>query len=137
MNLKRKNRMESIGKDAYTRTIVDRRHFHGLPDNHLESNGESEIYLCKESKIDKLPLVKDIYIEEKNIIKFNEEDKYFYHIFENDAEPETRYFIMIYGKECTIDDIVSMPYTSIKDMIKSHTKNINMTILKEAVQSQA
>ena len=44
MNLKRKNRMESIGKDAYTRTIVDRRHFHGLPDNHLESNGESEIY---------------------------------------------------------------------------------------------
>lgn len=89
-------------------------------------NGESEIYLCKESKVDKLPLVKDIYIEEKNIIKFSEEDKYFYHIFENDAEPETRYFIMIYGKECTIDDIVSMPYTSIKNMIKSHTKNINM-----------
>ena len=29
-------------------------------------NGESEIYLCKESKIDKLPLVKDIYIEEKS-----------------------------------------------------------------------
>ncbi len=50
MNLKRKNRMESIGKDAYTRTIVDRRHFHGLPDNHLESNGESEIYWIKNSE---------------------------------------------------------------------------------------
>lgn len=42
--------MESIGKDAYTRTIVDRRHFHGLPDNHLESNGESEIYWIKNSE---------------------------------------------------------------------------------------
>ena len=50
MNLKRKNRMESIGKDAYTRTIMDSRRFDSMPDIHLESNGESEIYWIKNSE---------------------------------------------------------------------------------------
>lgn len=93
-------------------------------------NGISDIYICKESKVDKLPLVKDIYIEKQNIIPLENIGKYFYNIITTEREPETRYFILIYGKSCVIDDIVAMKYTSLDDMVSSHTKNIDRLNLK-------
>lgn len=87
--------------------------------------GSAKIYFCRETKIDSLPLVKDIYIEESNIIEFAKSGDYYYYKIEQDKAAETRYFIMLYGKDCTIDDLVCMKHTTISDMINSHKKNIS------------
>lgn len=87
--------------------------------------GSAKLYFCKETKIDSLPLTKDIYIEDSNMAEFSKQDDYYYYIIDEDAADETRYFILIYGEECTIDDLVCMKHTTMSDMINSHKKNIS------------
>lgn len=96
----------------------------------IVKNGLCDVFICKESKADKLPLTKDIFIEKDNMVKLDNEGEYFYSIINYNKEPETRYFMLIYGSSCMIDDIVAMKYTSTKDMINSHKKNIDKLNLK-------
>lgn len=50
MNIKRKNRINGSGKDAYNRNVIDKRRFECRLDSHLESDGEAEIYWIKNAE---------------------------------------------------------------------------------------
>lgn len=92
----------------------------------IYKTGKAKIGIAKETKIRDMLLAKSLLIEDSNIIEMDKvpDANMYYHIVNDDIEPETRYYIIIQDGEAVIDDISNIKYTSIDDMVNSHKKNI-------------
>lgn len=85
--------------------------------------------MATELQQDGMIFTKSIAINEEDVKLFKGYKAFQYHIVDYNIRPETRYYIIITGNG-TIDDIVSKPYLTLKDMEASHTKNIDKLGLK-------
>ena len=91
----------------------------------LYITGDLAAYLVPEKEMDEIPMTKSIYLDPKDGIPFQKFEDYVYLMTDKDLKPETRYYLLIAGTKGTIDDLVSLPYTTKAAIKKSHTKNID------------
>lgn len=91
----------------------------------LWANGDLEFYIVPEIKENGFQFSKSICIDIDNAKKLESYNDYRY-VSIDTLESNTRYYLLVYGTSGIFDDLISLPFASVKDMEKSHSKNIEL-----------
>ena len=96
----------------------------------LYLTGDIKVALAKETVDDGMTFAKSVCIQEDGITYFETNNDFKYFIIEDEPEENVKYYLFVSGKQGTIDDLFSMPFTTFEDMEYSHKKNIDRFNLK-------
>lgn len=91
----------------------------------LWTNGDLEFYIVPEIKENGFQFAKSICVKEEDAVKLETYNDYRYIKLDNITE-NTRYYLLVSGTSGIFDDLVSLPFESVKDMQKTHSKNIEL-----------
>ena len=98
----------------------------------LYVQGDITVSIVEETTIAGMSFAKSICFDAKNAIKFNTKGDFRYYVIDKEPKEFTRYYLYVEGKSGEIDDMISMPYKDINEMVESHTKNIDRLAYKIA-----
>ncbi len=91
----------------------------------LAVDGDLTPNLVRETLVDGMPFARSIFLNLSKGLAFHKEDGFCSLVIEDEPEEGVKYYLTIMGTKGTMDDLISMPFTTMGDMRGSHVKNID------------